>query len=313
MNKTLKKRTVFILLPLFLSLALSAQDRFTNYPLPSEKDTLRILAIGNSFSDDGTDYLPGLLEAADIHNVIIARLYIGGCSLERHCTEYSQNLTNYIYYKSTENKWVTISRNAGLRDALKDEAWDIITIQEASGYSGTYENYEKWIPELISIIRKEAANPSAAIVWHQTWAYAVNSTHSHFKFYGNDQHQMYSSICQCVEKASEEFQLSIVIPCGDAIQAARGTKLNNIGEVPSDNKVYDLTRDGYHLTHQYGRYIAACTWFEALIRPVYGKTVLGNPYTLRDTEYSITKKDAILCQKCAVQAVKGRKTGNSKK
>lgn len=215
--KTLKRRAVCILLTLCLGLTLSAHDRFTNYPLPLAPDTPKILAIGNSFSNDGTDYIPGLLEAADIHNVIIARLYIGGCSLERHCTEYSKNLNNYIYYKSTENKWVTVNKNTGLRDALKDEAWDTITVQEASGYSVTYANYEKWLPELISIIRKEAINPRAAIVWHQTWAYAVNSAHGHFKFYNNDQQQMYSSIRQCVARASEEFQLPIVIPCGDAI------------------------------------------------------------------------------------------------
>ena len=298
------KKTLCTLLSLFLCIALGAQGRFANHPLPSAPDTLRILAIGNSFSDDGTEYFPGLLEAAGIRNVIIARLYIGGCTLERHCTEYSEGLNNYVYYKSRKNKWVTVSGNAGLRDGLRDEAWDIITVQEASGYSGTYENYAEWLPQLMDIIRKEALNPSAAIVWHQTWAYAVNSTHEHFKFYGNSQQQMYSAIRQCVARASEEFNLPVVIPCGDAIQAARGTRLNNAGEVPSDSKVYDLTRDGFHLSRQYGRYIAACTWFESLIGPVFGKTVLGNPCTLRDTEYSITPEGARLCQKCAVKAVR---------
>lgn len=73
---------------MFASLtALNAQGRQENFPLPSNPDTLRILAVGNSFSDDGTEYLPELLEAAGIHNVIVARLYIGGCSLERHCEE----------------------------------------------------------------------------------------------------------------------------------------------------------------------------------------------------------------------------------
>lgn len=76
---------------MFASLtSLNAQGRQENFPLPSNPDTLRILAVGNSFSDDGTEYLPGLLEAAGIHNVIVARLYIGGCSLERHCEEYSK-------------------------------------------------------------------------------------------------------------------------------------------------------------------------------------------------------------------------------
>ncbi len=301
------KRTLIFLISIFLCLALGAQERFANYPLPSSPDTLKILAVGNSFSDDGTEYLPGLLEAAGIHNVIVARLYIGGCSLERHCREYAEDLKNYVYYKSTANRWETVSKNAGLLDGLKDEDWDIITVQESSGISGIYDNYEKWLPQLIEIIRNEALNPQATIVWHKTWAYATNSAHPEFPNYGKSQQKMYSAISQCVERASREFNLPVVIPSGDAVQIARGTRLNNSGEVPADCKVYDLTRDGYHLTRQHGRYIAACTWFETLIKPIFGKSVLGNSYTLRDTEYSITAKDARLCQKCAVQAVRERK------
>lgn len=285
----------------------SAQGRFDNYPLPSDPDTLRILAVGNSFSDDGMEYLPGLLEAAGVHNVILGRLYIGGCSLERHCKEYSEGLTNYIYYKSEDNHWVTVSKNAALVDGLKDEPWDIITMQETSGRSGIYDTYEEWIPRLADIIRKEALNPCATIVWHETWAYAANSEHGMFKLYDRDQMNMYTGIVDCVSRASVEFGIPVVIPCGDAVQIARGTRLNNENEVPATCKVYQLTRDGYHLSRQFGRYIAACTWFETLIRPTLGKTVLGNSYLIRDTEYSITPKDARLCQQIAVQAVKDRR------
>ena len=77
------KRFLLTLTALTLAALLHAQVRIDNYPLPQHPDTLRILAVGNSFSDDGTEYLPGLLEAAGIHNVIVARLYIGGCTLER--------------------------------------------------------------------------------------------------------------------------------------------------------------------------------------------------------------------------------------
>ena len=115
---------------------------------------------------------------------------------------------------------------------------------------------------------------------------------------------MYSGIVDCVKRASKEFDIPVVIPSGDAIQIARGTRLNNQDDVPADSKVYQLTRDGYHLTRQFGCYIAACTWFEALVKPTLGKSVIGNGCLLRDTECSITPKDARLCQKCAVRAVK---------
>ena len=292
---------------ILMTCGLLAQETPTNYPLPQNPGTLRILAVGNSFSDDGTEYLPGLLEAAGIHNVIVARLYIGGCSLERHCKEYEEGLTDYIYYKSTNNKWETVSKNATILDGLKDEPWDIITVQEVSNNSGTYETYQNWAPKLLSIIRKEALNPNAAIVWHMTWAYATNSDHGAFKLYGNDQKTMYDAIVSCVSRARKDFNVPVVIPSGEAIQLARATRLNNEDRVPADSKVYQLTRDGFHLTRQHGRYIAACTWFETLIKPVLGKSVKGNPYLLEDTEYSITKKDARLCQKCAIKAVESFK------
>ena len=295
-----------VLLTFLAFLGLKAQERYVNYPLPENPDTLRILAVGNSFSDDGTEYLPGLLEAAGIHNVIVGRLYIGGCSLEWHCKEYSEGLSNYTYSKSTKNHWTLVRKNATMLDGLKDEPWDIITMQETSGRTGLYDTYQEWIPQLMNIIRKEALNPRAALVWHETWAYASNSEHGMFKLYGNDQEKMYSGIVECVEKASKEFNLPVVIPSGDAVQLARRTRLNNQDDVPATSKVYQLTRDGYHLTRQFGRYIAACAWFETLIKPTLGKSVLGNSYLLRDTEYSITPKDARLCQKCAVQAVKSR-------
>ena len=298
------KRFLSTLAALLVAVGLSAQASIDNYPLPQHPDTLRILAVGNSFSDDGTEYLPGLLEAAGIRNVIVARLYIGGCTLERHCKEYAENTANYIYYKSTKNKWETVSKNATILDGLKDEPWDIITIQQASDDSGIYDTYKEGIPKLVSIIRKEAPNPHAAIVWHMTWAYASNSDHGAFPRYGRDQQNMYTAIRSCVDRARVQFNIPVIIPSGEAIQIARGTRLNNHGKVPATSKVYELTRDGYHLTRQHGRYIAACTWFETLIKPTLGKSVKGNSYLLLDTEHAITAKDARLCQKLAVKAVK---------
>ena len=297
------KRLVLIATALLAAFAVYAQGTFENYPLPQNPDTLRILAVGNSFSDDGTEYLPALLEGAGIHNVIVARLYIGGCSLERHCKEYADNTPDYVYYKSTKNEWVTVSKNATILDGLKDEPWDIITIQEVSNNSGTYPNYHEWTPKLISIIRKEAPNPRATIVWHMTWAYASNSNHVAFPIYDRNQDKMHNAIVDCVGKACAEFNVPVVIPSGIAVKIARETRLNNDDRVPETSKVYQLTRDGFHLSRQHGRYIAACTWFEALIKPVLGKSVKGNPYLLEDTEFAITKKDARLCQKCAIKAV----------
>lgn len=298
-------RKILVLLLLFVfPLFASARGELRNYPLPQNPDTLRILAVGNSFSDDGTEYLPALLHAAGLDNVIVARLYIGGCTLERHCEEYESASRNYVYSKAKDGAWKVVSREASIVDGLRDEPWDIVTMQEASGVSGIYDNYEEWLPRLAGIIRKEVSNPRAALVWHQTWAYATNSDHPRFPDYGKDQERMQASIQSCVDKLCDEFGIETVIPSGVAVAMARRTRLNNSDSVPSTCKVYELTRDGYHLNRQHGRYLAACVWFETLVKPTLGVPVKGNDYRLLDTEYSIPKADAKLCQSIAAKAVK---------
>ena len=49
-----------------------------------QKDTLRILAIGNSFSQDAVEQNLHEIAKADGQELIIGNMYIGGCSLERH-------------------------------------------------------------------------------------------------------------------------------------------------------------------------------------------------------------------------------------
>ena len=176
------KHTLRLLLTVGLSLvcvSLYAQKR-PNYPIPQRPDTLRILGIGNSFTDDGMMYLPELLEAAGIRNVVLGRLYIGGCSLERHCREYAAGNTSYIYSKSTDNRWETVSKKATLLDGLTDEQWDVVVLQQASGKSGMYQTYRPWFDRLAEIVRWHCPNAGACIAWQQTWAYARNSEHRDF-------------------------------------------------------------------------------------------------------------------------------------
>ena len=293
------KRILILLAGIVLALGLNAQEKYPNYPLPDHPDTLRILAIGNSFSDDATQYLPDLLEAADIHNVIIGRLYIGGCTLERHCREFKDNGHEYVYLKSTNNKWETIKKykQGTFMDGVGDERWDIITMQQGSPKSGRWDSYDPWLGTLIEIVRKNCPNPEATIVWHQTWAYASTYTNRNFANYAYDQQYMFDSIQICVDKARKAYNVPIVIPSGPAVQLMRGTSLKTEKE---------LTRDGFHMDYKYGRYLTACVWFESLIRPVFGVSVKGNSFRNAGTDNEVTDKEAALMQKVAVKAVRAQ-------
>ena len=289
------KRFFLIFTAVIIALCASAQDKYPNHPLPQNPDTLRILAIGNSFSDDATQYLPDLLEAAGIHNVIIGRLYIGGCTLERHCREYDENLNDYVYMKSTKNKWETVKRHkeGHFMDGLGDEPWDIITMQQGSPSSGRWDTYDPWLGKLIEIVRKECSNPDAAIVWHQTWAYSHTYTNRSFANYAYNQQYMFDSIQLCVDKLRKDYGIDTVIPSGPAVQELRGTWLNT---------EKDLTRDGFHMSFREGRYATACVWFETLIKPTLGVSVKGNSFRNAGTENEVSDKEAKLMQKVAVKA-----------
>lgn len=75
----------------------------------------------------------------------------------------------------------------------------------------------------------------------------------------------------------------------------------------ANTDVNDLTRDGYHLSLTLGRYTAACTWFEALIRPVFGVSVKKNPCRLQGTDFELSADAARLCRKTAAKAVRNRR------
>ena len=242
---------------------------------PARPDTLRVLAIGNSFSVDGVEqYLWELADAAGVP-MVIGNMYIGGCSLERHWKNAKDNIPDYKYRKIRNGKRVE-TRDFTLEKALSDEPWDYVSFQQQSGRSGQYETYQPYLHQLTQYVRSRVPEKTE-FFWYQTWAYAWNSTHGSFPDYDNDQLKMYRAIVSASRRAMRDEKIRRVVPAGTAIQNGRGTSLGDT-----------FNRDGYHLEKTFGRYTAACTWFEALT----GLSVVGNPYY----PASVTPEVARICQ-----------------
>lgn len=246
-----------------------------------QRDTLRVLAIGNSFSVDGVEhYLWELFDAAGIP-VIIGNMYIGGCSLERHWENAKSDAPAYSYRKIRNGKRM-VTKEFSLEKAFADEKWDVVTFQQQSGKSGRYETYQPWLHNLVGYA-KARTKPDAVFLWYQTWAYAEDSDHRDFPAYDNNQIKMYRSIVSASKRAIKEEKLRGVIPGGTAIQNGRKSSLGD-----------SFNRDGYHLEKTFGRYTVACTWFETLS----GESVVGNPYYPE----TISKEVAEICQSAAHSA-----------
>lgn len=259
-------------------------------------DTLRILGVGNSFTDDGMMLLPGLLRAAGVGNVVLGRLYFPGCSLEQHCRFYADDAPNYVYSKSSGGgEWYTADDRATLVEALEDERWDIVVLQQASHFSGRYDSYGPWLERLEAVVWSHNANPCLRIAWQMTWAYASDSDHDGFAVYGRDTERMYRAILDAVRRMRRGSGIGLLVPTGTAVQRARAA-------VASPR---ELTRDGYHLDLGAGRYVAACTWFEALVAPFAERSVRGNALRIAAAPETTPVDDEVAarCQEAAVTAV----------
>ena len=245
---------------------------------------IRILCIGNSFSWDAVEQeLVPLCDAANVP-VEIHNLYYGGCSLEQHTQFMLKDTAAYSHRVCTNAEPRTIKDTITLRQALRDGRYDYISLQQASHDSGIRSTYEPWLSLLFDTVR--AYQPDAQICWMQTWAYSRDAKHPAYPRYHNNQQEMWDSIQACtkyvqqiVNRKSSNRKL-VLVPCGTAIQNARETKLGDT-----------MCRDGYHLNYTYGRYTAACVWYEIIT----GKDVRCNRYRnpqMTREQARITKKAA---------------------
>lgn len=248
----------------------------------------RVLAIGNSFSWDSVEQNLHQIAAADSVPMIIGNMYIGGCSIDRHVKNIKENLPDYRYCKILQDGTKTRTGKYTLAEAIKDETWDYVTIQQVSHESGRPQSYGN-IQVLVDWVRENA--PQAEIIFHQTWAYGPSSKHNGFAYYDRDQKKMYEAVVNTTREQAMKAGVNRFIPCGTAVQNARTTYLGN-----------DLTRDGFHLSYGIGRFIAACTWYETIT----GRDVTTNTYCpdgSEDGTEAVSPEDCFTARRAAHAAV----------
>ncbi|MBR5523713.1 MAG: DUF4886 domain-containing protein, partial [Clostridia bacterium] len=230
----------------------SVKTTVTTTTVSEEVKSIKILAVGNSFSVDAMKHhLWNVLASAGYQEIVLGNLYIGGCSLNTHWNNARQLSAAYTYYSNTSGSWKTADNVDILRGISNGTQWDIITVQQASPDSGKPDSYSN-LSNLVNWIKEK--QPKAKVYFHMTWAYQQDSTHSAFPSYNSDQMTMYNAICSTVQaKVTGVNGIVGVIPCGTTIQNLRTSSLGDT-----------VTADGYHLKDSYGDYAAALTWYCSL-------------------------------------------------
>ena len=242
---------------------------------------MKILSIGNSFSEDAQRYLHAMASHEGF-DLLCANLYIGGCTLERHYNnlvgEENQNGEKpYVYFENSKRIGEsTLTEGIGAHD------WDIITLQQASRASFNKESYFPYLDELAAYLRKRC--PKAKIYIHQTWSY---SSASRLVQLGFDRHaDMFSFVERSYAYAAERIGADGTILAGQTLE-----RLQNKGIVPH--------RDGFHASLGVGRFAVALTWLGTLFDFDVTKVSFNDfDEPISDTEY----KTAVECAKETLEA-----------
>ncbi len=237
---------------------------------------MKILAIGNSFSQDELTFLHQISKSAG-KDVTAVNLYIGGCSLETHMTNIKNNVPLYEYQEN--GFWM--GEYVSIDEALKREDWDIVFTHQASALSGIEWTYRPYLKQLIEHIKKLA--PKAKIYLDETWAYEYDSDHEGFAIYQRDQKLMRQRVKDTYEKIAKEYGLPL-IPCGSALEAVR-----RLPDFDYEHGGISLHRDGFHMHLVYGRYLMGCVMYERLV----GGNILDAPYIPYDPEFGPANADLI--------------------
>lgn len=232
---------------------------------------MKILSIGNSFSQDAQRYLAGIARA-DGCNLRCVNLMIGGCSLARH---YRNMLAEEPVY-SFEQNGVATGLSVSLREALLSDFFDAVTLQQLSSDAPKYETYRPYLAELVEFVRK--CQPRAKIYLQETWAYERDSYRLTKELGYATENEMTADLQKAYLTAASSLNLDGIIPSATVFAGARALGAEH------------LHRDTFHASLGLGRYLLGLTWYKKLT----GRDIRGNSF--RDFDVPVSEEEIILAQ-----------------
>lgn len=207
--------------------------------------SLKILFIGSSFGVDTINYVGDIAHSYNF-NIVIGNLYVGASGIKDYITFYESD-RKISYYKWGLNATVWENGTSTVKEALADEAWDFVIIQNGAYQSADESTYwdqdekgnitNNYVSLFAGIIDRCCLFSHPVICFNMTWAYSVYHTPSSSQgskdkwlSFGINQKQrqlgMYTELCRLAQKVLQHCpEVKFVIPSGTAVQNARGTSL----------------------------------------------------------------------------------------
>lgn len=199
-------------------------------------DTLRVLSIGNSFSLDALSYLPFVMKAVAPQVYLkLDIMYIGGGTLSAfynaldsttHAPMSDGMATSFIHYWSHGAKPWDARREVPMTSIIEAQPWDVIVLQQQSNASRDYSTYQPYLNQIIQWIDSKASYPHQ-YAWLITPSYPDNLPRL---APDTTSTQMFERILDCVGNVMSDTGIELLLPCGTAIQNARTTPLDSLGD-----------------------------------------------------------------------------------
>lgn len=227
---------------------------------------LKILSISNSFGVNLQTFA-SQIACANGCSLDIYVLFIGGCTLEKHVENLSNNLAAYDLYHNgkCERNNVTIS------EMIDSQNWDYIITQQVSYLGSQIETYYPFITTILQYLKSNAQYKFLGL--QETWEYS-----SLFKkndgnyFTQKESSEMYKNLKETYEKVAEKEGI-LLINSGEIIHKAN----------EFFNKEFQCD-DGFHLNNE-GCYLIGLNLFKMLF-----KIKIKNAYAPKDINISNIEK-----------------------
>ena len=267
------------------------------------KGTLNVLDIGNSYTGDCHTYLPNIIAASNAEvglNLYKAIRSSGSFKTWVDCYNNRDNSTYSVSKTYGESLGIDGSGAANngetFRNALAVK-WDVILIHQVSNFATDYDSWKTQSPsgylkEFIQILRK--TNPQATIGCLMVHSYRSNYSQNTEK----SSELRFAKIVDATKRLVRDYGIDFVIPYGTAVQNLRASSLND---------GFEFSEDGTHLGEGMGDYVAACCYYQSMIAPINGVSIIGNTFrvtglTEGNGKKNVTDETAPIAQKAALLA-----------
>ncbi|MDV4323831.1 DUF4886 domain-containing protein [Acinetobacter baumannii] len=277
---------------------------------------IKILGIGNSFTQDAFMYIPWLLKELGVTNFSIVVLIYGGCTLEQHYNFAINNQSVYdleVYDTDGPDNWVSKGAKT-LKEGINFLKFDTIVLQQQSARSWDYGSYTPYLNPLIDYIYNNI-NYSTKLGWHGTPSAPDGERYGNWNWNGSGSFtsaEFYTKQQEAYQQTLADTPIEYVIPTGTAVQNLRSTFLKDLGGLNN------LTSDGLHLDEGIpclaGSYAVLLKFLEIfnLQGSVFGSRILPTAEWLSDkniqgpngTPARVTPENIYIAQKCAIAAIK---------